>query len=423
MNIKANQLLNKYYPYNNSMYSELRKYMAKLTKGGILNSNTINNIHSDLVVYLLNQQENSLFNGNEASTDKTHSNREYYLEVFPNNLYSKLESSPELKNMPIFQYMQFQTDEDTGKVSINIQDIGGLAPHQKDELKESWGDLADNPNTKELAEGLFLYNYYKLGFTYSPLAFMNLAPTQVKLNIQVGTNYDGSSKSYIDFLNDILDGRQNETSPLFMQQFAQQYILNHLDNPAFAFTVKGNSRKIINKLAFQSGLAKSEFTLNAKSLGKDANPFIISSKKGETIFRPAIIVDGVVYIADGEGGSFNISNSESIVYRQKGPLGESKKSLQYFSTSRQSFVSSNSTITPESSTNVEPEVFRNELENIPQEWLVDAIIDYAKATKQEISDYYEFAKTLQSTSLSTLIDTIKANKIEVIDKKTGKPLC
>lgn len=42
--------------------------------------------------------------------------------------------------------------------------------------------------TPDLARDLFLYNYYKLGFTFSPLAFMNLAPTKVKQAIKVGKN-------------------------------------------------------------------------------------------------------------------------------------------------------------------------------------------------------------------------------------------
>ena len=95
--------------------------------------------------------------------------REYFTEIFPEGLFNILEANPTMKSMPIFQYMQFVTDENTGKVSMNIQDIGGLAPYQKDEIKESWGDLLRNEQTAELAQSLFLYNYYKLGFTYSPM--------------------------------------------------------------------------------------------------------------------------------------------------------------------------------------------------------------------------------------------------------------
>ena len=45
-----------------------------------------------------------------------------------------------------------------GTTSLVIQDVGGLTPTQKDEIRDSWTDLyADNP---ELATKLFFYNYY-----------------------------------------------------------------------------------------------------------------------------------------------------------------------------------------------------------------------------------------------------------------------
>ena len=63
---------------------------------------------------MLSQQENSLFNGNMPinAAGEVVTAREYFTEVFPEGLFNILEANPTMKSMPIFQYMQFQTDED-----------------------------------------------------------------------------------------------------------------------------------------------------------------------------------------------------------------------------------------------------------------------------------------------------------------------
>lgn len=570
MNRKAEKVINKFYPYNTKAYKEAREGIAAFTRSGLLDAETINSIHSDLMVFMLSQQENSLFNGNmtinvngvsinsytgnvtpaddvifvfgsnpegrhgagaakvareqfgaiygqgeglqgnayalptkdlrvkenrgyrSISKEQIVNNirkmyrtamqnpnkkfmvgyrnainemslngytggemidmfieagnipsnvffseewaksgkfgireqvtaREYFTEIFPEGLFNILEANPTMKSMPIFQYMQFVTDEKTGKVSMNIQDIGGLAPYQKDEIKESWGDLLRNEQTAELAQSLFLYNYYKLGFTYSPMAFMNLAPTEVKLAVQVGYDYNGNPKSYVDFLNDVQKSRIGVNN----QEFAKQYLLNHLDNNRLVFHPKGRNGRLISSLAFSDGVAVSSFTLDVKKLGKEGNPFLLpSEEKGVSYFRPVIVIDDIVYMCDSNDVVFNASTTGSINYYKVDALGESGKSLQYSSNSMTVSTIADTEVQEDGNTSVEPEVVNTVDTSMSTEELVRQATDLALKADNTL-DKALVIEMLNKASVEDLIDTIESLKAQAnnVTDQEGNKIC
>lgn len=423
MNRKAEKIINKFYPYNTKAYKEAREGIAAFTRSGLLDAETINSIHSDLMVFMLSQQENSLFNGNmpiNAAGEEVTA-REYFTEIFPEGLFNILEANPTMKSMPIFQYMQFVTDEKTGKVSMNIQDIGGLAPYQKDEIKESWGDLLRNEQTAELAQSLFLYNYYKLGFTYSPMAFMNLAPTEVKLAVQVGYDYNGNPKSYVDFLNDVQKSRIGVNN----QEFAKQYLLNHLDNNRLVFHPKGRNGRLISSLAFSDGVAVSSFTLDVKKLGKEGNPFLLpSEEKGVSYFRPVIVIDDIVYMCDSNDVVFNASTTGSINYYKVDALGESGKSLQYSSNSMTVSTIADTEVQEDGNTSVEPEVVNTVDTSMSTEELVRQATDLALKADNTL-DKALVIEMLNKASVEDLIDTIESLKAQAnnVTDQEGNKIC
>lgn len=423
MNRKAEKVINKFYPYNTKAYKEAREGIAAFTRSGLLDAETINSIHSDLMVFMLSQQENSLFNGNmpiNAAGEEVTA-REYFTEIFPEGLFNILEANPTMKSMPIFQYMQFVTDENTGKVSMNIQDIGGLAPYQKDEIKESWGDLLRNEQTAELAQSLFLYNYYKLGFTYSPMAFMNLAPTEVKLAVQVGYDYNGNPKSYVDFLNDVQKSRIGVNN----QEFAKQYLLNHLDNNRLVFHPKGRNGKLISNLAFSDGVAVSSFTLDVKKLGKEGNPFLLpSEEKGVSYFRPVIVIDDIVYMCDSNDVVFNSSTTGSINYYKVDALGESGKSLQYSSNSMTVNTIADTEVQDDGNTSVEPEVVNTVDTSMSTEELIKQATDLALKADNTL-DKALVIEMLNKASVEDLIDTIESLKAQAnnVTDQEGNKIC
>ena len=87
MNRRVSRLLSGYYPYDTRVYTLARNRMAKLTKSGTLDADTINSIHSDMMVYLLAQQEDSLFNGDVPAKDGIPA-REYYTKHFAKILFN-----------------------------------------------------------------------------------------------------------------------------------------------------------------------------------------------------------------------------------------------------------------------------------------------------------------------------------------------
>lgn len=433
MNRRASMLLNSYYPYNTPSYSGARNRLAELTKSNFLDADTINSIHSDMLVYMLSQQEDSLFNGEMPTKDGIPA-REYYTKHFAKEVFNTLESNPDLKSLPLFQYMQFVTNEKTGDISMNVQGIGGLAPYQKDELKESWAELLKTE--PDLARDLFMYNFYKLGFTFSPLAFMNLAPTELKLAIKVGRKWDSSAndgngawveRSYVNFLNDVKEGTVTANS----EKFAKQYILNHLDNRRLVFTAKGSNLKYLKTLVYKNGEAVSNFTLDVNKLGDDAKNYTIKDStlpKNCVAFRPCIVVDGITYICDSSNDKFNVSYDGSITYYKVSQLGTTNKSLQYVSDSESRLTDNeqyDNNMEGNSSQEFIPE---NTPNSFNREEAINQIIDYGIKNGEFMAEQVESIKEyLNSQSDVDLSDTVNAIRNEIqnsgLTDNTGEKVC
>ena len=433
MNRRAGMLLNSYYPYNTPSYSGARNRLAELTKSNFLDADTINSIHSDMLVYMLSQQEDSLFNGEMPAKDGIPA-REYYTKHFAKEVFNTLESNPDLKSLPLFQYMQFVTNEKTGDISMNVQGIGGLAPYQKDELKESWAELLKTE--PDLARDLFMYNFYKLGFTFSPLAFMNLAPTELKLAIKVGRKWDSSAndgngawveRSYVDFLNDVKEGTVTANS----EKFAKQYILNHLDNRRLVFTAKGSNLKYLKTLVYKNGEAVSNFTLDVNKLGDDAKNYTIKDNtlpKNCVAFRPCIVVDGITYMCDSSNDKFNVSYDGSITYYKVSQLGTTNKSLQYVSDSESRLTDNeqyDNNMEGNSSQEFIPE---NTPNSFNREEAINQIIDYGIKNGEFMAEQVESIKEyLNSQSDVDLSDTVNAIRNEIqnsgLTDNTGEKVC
>lgn len=336
MNRRALIELNKYFPYRTLLYQRARDVLSDVASFG-LDAETINNAHSDLLVYMLANEEHSDFNGELPKNDTGNgpmSSREYYTNHFARDLFNHLEVNPQLKAMPIFQYMVFNTNEENDNVSMNIQGIGGLAPYQKEAIKDSWSEL--NEKYPQIAKDLFLYNYFKLGFVFSPMAFMNLAPTSVKQSIKVPSE-SNPDRTYADYLKELQSGSVMTNT----DEFVKQFILNHLDNKRFVYEAK--SKMVLDYLAendaYKAGLANSSFTIDvtdaANKSEKLERVFVTKKEKDgkNTLytFRPVIKVGNDVFMIDDTGIGFAISMSPVAKYVKVESLGTKGKSLQYHS--------------------------------------------------------------------------------------------
>lgn len=332
MNRRVEKMLSKYFPYNTNTYKEVRSLMASLTKGGTLDADTINSIHRDILAYMLSQREGSLFNGEQPVRvdGEVITAREYYTNRFAKRLYEFIIAHPELKSYMILsdQYAEFITDEDTGAISLQITNVGSLQPYQKEAFKESWEELMnDHPN---IARDLFIYNFYKTGFNFSPFTFMNLAPNSVKESIEAGGNI-----TYVNFLREVQSGKVGINT----DNFAKQYILNHLSNYRLVFYPKGNALTTIKKLyKDKNNIIQNSFDLDIARLNPEEQKLwtIGKNKDKEYMFRPCIVIDGIVYLADGDGVSFNTSTSTKMTYRKAYAQGSTNKSLMFLSMTEKS---------------------------------------------------------------------------------------
>ena len=125
VNRKFLELLKKSYPFLTPLYTEVRDRFIELSKYGNLNEQTINDIHRDLMVYILSNKQGSEFYRNDFhlitseqanllskeekkefvsldGDDLIVTNEVYYKKIFPKSLFNTLEDYPELKKFAVF---------------------------------------------------------------------------------------------------------------------------------------------------------------------------------------------------------------------------------------------------------------------------------------------------------------------------------
>ena len=413
MNRRVEKVLSKYFPYNTSTYKDVRGLMSSLTKGGTLDADTINSIHRDVLAYMLSQREGSLFNGEQPVRigSEVISAREYYTNRFAKRLYETIIANPELKSFMILndQFAEFITDEDTGAVSLQITNVGSLQPYQKEDIKESWEQLAEEyPN---IARDLFIYNFYKTGFNFSPFAFMNLAPNSIKQLIKIGNGI-----SYIDFLREVQAGDVR----IDTNNFAKQYILNHLTNYKLVFYPKGDALTTVKKLYRKGDVVSNSFDLDIAKLSEDEQKIWTMGKNEfkELKFRPCIIIEGTPYIADGDGARFNTSTSTSITYRRASAQGSTNKSLMFLSSTEKSKdLGIIEDMAFEGSTTIEPEV--SPFEPFDRSVIISEVAKEFKAAydaanlRDEAGELYSinaFTALLEAQSDEVLLQQVEAIK-------------
>jgi len=351
-------LFKKHFPYYTQLYSNMRNIMRRLTKYGGLDADTVNSLHREFILYLLSKQRGSSFDGETANlfVDPTGNitNRQYYTQHYPMLLHA-LKAEGVLSHIPFFDALTITGDADadaeTNPLQISVQGMGGLQTRTSNLITEAWAQAYNSDEivhsnflqvdipVKQLAEDLYFYNFYKLGYNFHPTSSMSLAPTLLKLGLRVNNN--STEEGYIDFINDVIDGNVSMDSNDLIS-FAKQYILNHLDNKKFVFTPKGNARSTVNNLAYneQGKYWNNEFSISLKSVGKDvASLFTIyddTLAKGENAFRPVIALerDGstVYYMANSRGDRFNVTSSAdgTMTYKLVHAQGIKGQHIQYF---------------------------------------------------------------------------------------------
>lgn len=471
MNRRVLRDLQRYYPYETEVYSKARSLVASLCTYGTLDEETINDLHSDMMVYLLSQTRGSLFDG-DAICGKASvrgegvRNREYYLERFPKRMASYLNDEGLKDMIPLLGAMSYQVSEDNvrdseKRIILSVQNVGGLQSIQTDALTQSWEDLfygryddfkLSKEDQRALAVDLFLYNFYKSGFAFTPFSFMHLAPAQLKAELILGqefyTDESGEERSrpvtYVDFLNKIMANEFKSISG--MGEFAKLFIMNHVDNKKLAHTViKGTkSYKDLTKSLIAGGTPLYTDRGIANTIVIDLGRLEDSTASSLTIrdpkcpaeavaFKPCLVIDGAVFIIDGDWHSgstrsqFNYSGNGTMTYRKIGQLSElspetpSARSLDYTTQNSNADITSNiqSSSNDESNGSVEPEFpdgsVTPKLTGMYDEILDQIAEDYALARIKAEGLEQEDLTSIKSQVMSQLSSQTQEEIEELID--------
>lgn len=304
-NVQAVKELGKYYPYGKPTYTKIRNFMTDLTKSG-LDETTIDQIHEYMLRYMIGLDEHSKFNPEypiNLDNGETVRAEDYYTKYVPLKVSNLLRTNKELKSLPIFSLLTFEEGSD-GNVQMKIADSGALTPTQKDEVRDSWEVLLTNPELSQVAKDLYMYSYYQSGFGFGVIGFNHLAPLELKLQLDLN-----GETSYTSFLDNVLD----DNIPVDEVRFAQMFLSTHRDNNRLVYEPKSKQYIYIKNYVYQNGMPVDSFILDVTTDKNKVKPFILRSTKEEVHYRPAILVDGLLYVANGS--AFNRSTSGAMEYR------------------------------------------------------------------------------------------------------------
>ena len=196
---------------------------------------------------------------------------------------------------------------------------------------------------RELSQEEFnLFTYGQVGMDVpSNIRFSQSTLDNVSQESKENVSY-GRSRTYRQFLNEILDGIEQGLNE---DEFAQMWILNHLDNMRFIFDTAKSSdytKRIIkeitsrsgNTLRDEKGKLRDHFDMDISTYNNDKDMAALSnlvkvnapSGKIESVtWCPCIKIGDSYYMAESNTDlGFNVNKQLSITYRKVIPWGTSK---------------------------------------------------------------------------------------------------
>lgn len=321
-NTEALKFFVKLMPYETSGYKDAREILAGFTKAGSLDAETIDSIHRELPVYIIQNDEKSQLNPNKIHKSAV-TIRDYYINQFPSELASYIKNNKVLKEMNLFKFIGFSIED--GKFYIVPQDTGGLDSVQVNSIRQELNTLWKDSNTEFIVRGLFAYSFFNVGFNFNHNSFINLFPTEFKTDFEIADDFNGNPITYSEYLNSIKEYRGN--TGINAMDFAVKYCLNHTSNNKLVYKPKG---RILNSIranaSDETGKLKEEFTLSKSNMGNRLNSLIIGTTEDELIFRPFLNIEGEIYMANNP--SFN-RGVGIISYKRAEPLGDGVGKLNY----------------------------------------------------------------------------------------------
>lgn len=410
-------VVSKYFPYENKPIGRTREILKSLTLGGNLNEDTINSIHRDAIVYYLNSITMSPFNGEglvtypDGKDSKTTTNRDYYLNIFPERLHKRLQKDKELREMELFRRLYIeakQNNDGSFSTTIQLQSVGDT--ESTDAIKESWSDLAksNDPLYKEIAHSLYFYGFHRTGYDFSYKSINHLAPVDFLMNLEIGLDEEGNPYKYTDFLEDVNNGME------LGEKFITRYLANHSDNSLFVFKPTGPYQQMFKVEMNKGGKLNDTVTIDlSKQMSPNKpNPFGKWNKQTELYeVTPIVFVDGNYYMAQTNHNYFQ--HNEAVVnYERYIPNNMGENNMDY---SKVDFVRNR---------NARKE-FEEAMDEVMGGFSTDELLeDYSQTTGSTMGSQQDNLTTVKDYSKLSISDIIKLiyEKFEIImpdgDKET-----
>lgn len=333
------KVLGKFFPYETSTFKTTRNDMTAMTRNDILSKKSIDEIHKDLVLYILSKIEGSALNPDKVTTldsGQQITKEEYYRGEFPKLFEAKMEERKKQGKKPNAFLDSIKVNQSKeGKLYLSIPNVLERNVALKEARMQGWSELALSEDTDDniLAFDLFIYELYNTGFNVRSSSFAHLATAFVKSELPIF-----GSGSYSDFLRMLNDDQFNIDS----EEFALLYILNHPEDYQFVYKPYADEQKEIALLAktpegmykdsFQVTMFKGDSNETTSYYSKvflKVDRFQDDPNMCSATVIPAILVDNELYVmeefAQGTGYYNHIeemSIDEPITYVRMPILGK-----------------------------------------------------------------------------------------------------
>ena len=314
----------KYFPYESRLFKEVRRIVAENSTMGVLPAKLIDRLHEDLHVFCLMSISNSIFTREVKGlivTTKYYNAKDYYEEAFAIDLKQWLEKkeNEKYKSMPIFSSLRIAQDA-KGKYYISMTASESGERIEDNIITNSWAEAYANPELKEITERLFIYNFLKTGFTFSPLSFTHLVPSIIPSSMMIGIMGDpitGEQKnvSYADVLEALNSGDSGIIGDDVLNDFLDQFMANHADDYGLIPTITSTEQKeVLEEKMFEDRKQLKQITITNDDLLNTFTDTIqkATNKKddnGKRIYVPVkyftVKLNGITYL-------YSLSEKDSI---------------------------------------------------------------------------------------------------------------
>lgn len=316
-------IIKAYFPYETYTYKKVREYASNTKTDGVVSAETIDALHDEILISMLESMPRSGFNPNvihhmEGDTEIT--NKQYFTVNFPHYLIKMRQSTDIAEKFPFLKDLIFKeiNDEDNNisYYTINYNKSAFTEAFSDEDFIQSWQQMAEDENYADIAFGLFFYNFHTGGFKYGYNSFMDKCPNYIKAHLRAGV-IDGNIITYQELLEQIRKGDYSELGYGFTQ-FLWRFIQKNPNNYDFVKPLYGNEKgqdrflfhnALVAKAAQQSDDSTvTSITLNSNGENSELYNSLLLGKKiikmqdGTEVkvemFPMAVSVNGEIYIAN-----------------------------------------------------------------------------------------------------------------------------